>query len=339
MAILNPDRLPTIIDVAREAGVSMKTVSRVINKDPTVRAKNLEKVERAIAKTGYRRNAFARGLRAKRTLMIGLLYEDAEGGYPADILAGALSACRECGYHLMVEIVEGERMIDAARDFLLQVSLDGVILTPPVCDNLEIIQFLDENDISYARISPLVSLPTGFEISIDEEWAGHALVQHLMGLGHTRIAHIRGDEGHRATIQRVAGYKRAHSEAGLSVDDTLIIPGGFNFEDGFAGAQILLERSDAPTAIFASNDESAAGVLAYAQRQGIKVPQDLSVVGFDGSSISRVVYPPLTTMVQPTQALAMEAVRRIAGVTDENRSQFLPINFQLGQSTAAPSAR
>jgi LacI family transcriptional regulator len=337
MAIINPDKLPTIIDVAREAGVSMKTVSRVINKDPTVRAENLEKVQKAIAKTGYRRNAFARGLRAKQSLVIGLLYEDAEGGYPSDILAGALSACRERGYHLMVEIVQGESMLTLARDFLLQMNFDGVILTPPVCDNPELLEFLDENDIRYARISPVNSLTSGYEIGINEELAGHALVRHLIGLGHRKIAQVRGDEGHRATIQRLSGYRRAHREAGLAVREDYVIEGGFSFEAGLEGARRLLALDDPPTAIFASNDEGAAGVLSYAHGLGVRVPDQLSVVGFDGSAIANLVHPTLTTMVQPTQELAAEAVRMIVDARTQTERKYLPFELRIGKSTAAIS--
>lgn len=331
-------KLPTIIDVAKEAGVSMKTVSRVINKDPTVTTKNLEKVQQAISKTGYRRNAFARGLRAKTSLMIGLLYENAQGVYPADILTGALSVCRQRGYHLMVEIVQGENMLDSARDFLLQMNFDGVILTPPVCDNEDLIAFLNDNDIRFARISPVTSLDSGHEIGIDDEQAGYVLVQHLIEQGHRKIGHIRGDEAHRATIQRLQGLRRAHRDAGLSVNDAYIIGGGFSFEAGFNGARQLLELKDPPTAIFASNDECAAGVLAYAQRNGVPVPDQLSVAGFDGSLIANLVNPTLTTMVQPTQALAAEAVRMILDARHDGDRQFLPFELRIGGSTSAISA-
>ena len=338
MAIANADRLPTIVDVAREAGVSMKTVSRVINNDPTVKPKNLEKVQQAIAKTGYRRNAFARGLRARQSLMIGLLYEQAEGEYPANILAGALAACRERGYHLMVEVVKGDSMLNSARDFLRQMNFDGVILTPPVCDNPGVIDFLNENDIRYVRISPLNSLPLGHEIGIDDEQAGYTLVEHLIKLGHRKIAHILGDEGHRATIQRLAGYRRAHEAAGLSFQESHVIAGGFSSEAGFEGARKLMAMDEPPTAIFASNDECAAGVLAYAQAYGIRVPDELSVVGFDGSIIADLVHPTLTTMVQPTQALAAEAVRMIVDARESTERKILPIEMRVSKSTAAYSA-
>lgn len=338
MAISNPERLPTIIDVAREAGVSMKTVSRVINNDPTVKARNLEKVQQAIAKTGYRRNAFARGLRAKESLMIGLLYEQAEGEYPANILAGALAACRERGYHLMVEVVKGDSMLDSARDFLRQMNFDGVILTPPVCDNADVIAFLDNNNIRYVRISPLNSRPLGHEIGIDDEQAGYALVKHLIGLGHRKIAHIRGDEGHRATIRRHAGYCQAHHEAGLTIREAYIVAGGFSSEAGVKGAGALMALDDPPTAIFASNDACAAGVLAYAQAHDIRVPDALSVVGFDGSIIADLVHPNLTTMVQPTQALAAEAVRMIVEPRSEAERLILPIEMRISRSSSACTA-
>lgn len=334
----------TIVDVAREASVSIKTVSRVINGDPTVKKKNLERVEAAIKKTGYRRNLFARGLRAKKSMMIGLLYEQAQGDYPADILSGALSVCRERDYHLLVEIVDGREALESVRNFVMRMSFDGVVLTPPVCDNMEVIGFLRDHQIEFVRISPLESLPDGGEISIDDTRAAETMVDYLIAEGHRSIALIRGNEGHRATVQREAGYRRALQRAGLPINEDWVLQGGFSFEDGYRCAQILLSQTSAPTAIFASNDESAAGVLSCAHDRGVSVPDELAVCGFDGSRISQFVHPPLATIAQPTVQIGRAAVEMLVSDTAKSEtprrsSLTLPFELRRGASVSPSASR
>jgi LacI family transcriptional regulator len=336
---------PTIVDVARESGVSMKTVSRVVNRDPTVKAANREKVEAAIRKTGYRQNAFARGLRARRSHVLGLLYADARGDYPVEVLRGALTECRTSGYHLMVEMLSGTAVLDQVRDFVAKVSFDGVVLTPPVCDDRDILDYLASEGIPIVRISPRPDIETGWKIGIDDRAAAREMTAYLLALGHTDIAHITGDAGQAASEARIAGFRDAMQAAGLEVDPARIVRGGFQFDDGYAAAHGLLKSDRRPSAIFAANDVAAAGVLAYANELGLNVPQDVSIAGFDGGAVSRVVWPTLTTIEQPASALGRRAVSRLVEAEngtagpDNDALETLPHRLVVGRSTHAPADR
>jgi len=329
---------PTIIDVANLAGVSMKTVSRVVNNEATVRAKTRERVQKAIDSLGYQRNVFARGLRADRSLVLGLLYENPQGDYPADILHGALAYCREHGYHLVVEVLRGPDMGGQTARFLSQTRLDGVFMTPPVCDNASVLKVLKSFDVPYVRISPKKPKRGEQYIAIDDFAASKEVIDYLISLGHRRIGFIKGMPGHASTQARLEGYKNALAGGEIDFDDRLVVDGNFDFESGVLGAETLLALSEPPTAIFAGNDEAAAGVLSYAHSHGLSAPQDLSVCGFDGGTISKVVWPKLTTVMQPIRLLGESAVRLlIARDGDEQKPAkpvILPHTLIIGDSTA-----
>lgn len=332
--------LPTIIDVARVAGVSMKTVSRVVNRDPTVKPANREKVEAAIRETGYRQNAFARGLRARRSHVLGLLYADARGDYPVEVLRGALTECRGSGYHLMVEMLAGPGRLDQMRDFVSRIGFDGVVLTPPVCDDPDILDYLAGEAIPFVRISPRPEIRAGWTIGIDDRAAAREMTDYLLSLGHRDIALISGDAGQAASEARIAGFCEAMAAAGLNVPPERIVPGGFQFEDGHAAAQALLRAGPPPTAVFAANDVAAAGVMALLGERGLSVPQDISVAGFDGGAISRFIWPRLTTIEQPVSALGAGAVRCLIdaetqGLPDDGEAHLetLPHRLVVGGST------
>lgn len=329
---------PTIIDVANEAGVSMKTVSRVVNNETTVREKTRERVQQAIKRLGYQRNVFARGLRADRSLVLGLLFETPQGDYPADVLHGALTHCRERGYHLVVEVLCGPNIGRQTARFLSQTRLDGVLMTPPVCDNPSVLKTLKQFDIPYTRISP--NKPERGErfIAIDDFAAAKEIISYLISLGHRRIGFIKGLPGHAATTARFEGYCDALKQVGIALDESLVVVGNFDFESGVTGAQTLLGIENPPTAIFAGNDAAAAGVLSHAHSQGLSVPDDLSVCGFDGGTISQTVWPSLTTIRQPISLLGENAVSQlIATSEDEGRSDgpvILQHELIIGDSTA-----
>lgn len=338
MKAASPGAAPatTIVDVANAAGVSIKTVSRVLNGEPRVTAATRHKVLEAIEGLGYRRNMFARGLRAEKSLVLGLLYENPEGDYPSDILHGALTLCRESGYHLQVEVLRGREMAAQTGRFLAETRIDGALLTPPVCDNPAVLAALSRLDVPFVRISPNKPFAGEGYIAIDDSAAGEAVVDHLVALGHRRIGFIRGTPGHAATRLREAGYRRALVKGGIAYDASLVAPGRFDFQSGVAGAEALMQRPDPPTAIFASNDETAAGALCWAHDRGVAVPGQLSICGFDGGTISRVVWPALTTVRQPIRNLGKAAVRRLiegGGAADAGVPLVLPFELILGRST------
>ncbi len=327
----------TIIDVADRAGVSIKTVSRVINDEPSVREKTRDKVLAAVKALGYQRNVFARGLRADRSLVLGLLYENPQGDYPADVLHGALAYCRLHGYHLVVEVLRGRNMGEQTTRFLSQTRLDGVLMTPPVCDNPAVLKACASFGVPYVRISPRKPKKGEQYIAIDDFAAAKEVTEYLLSLGHRRIGLIKGIPGHAATIMRLAGYKDALEKAGINYDEDLVFRGDFHFESGASGAAQFLGLKDPATAIFAGNDETAAGALAYAHEKGVAVPEKLSVCGFDGGTISKVVWPRLTTVLQPTRLLGETAVSILINAGTAPRAStpiILPHKLIVGLSTA-----
>lgn len=327
----------TSTDVAQAAGVSIKTVSRVLNGEPRVTPETRLRVLKAIEGLGYRRNMFARGLRAEKSLVLGLLYENPQGDYPSDILYGALTVCRESGYHLQVEVLRGREMAAQTERFLAETRIDGALLTPPVCDNVAVLSALQRLDVPFVRISPDKPLAGECYIAIDDSAASEAVVDHLVGLGHRRIGFIMGTPGHAATRLREAGYRRALSRAEIPYDSALVVAGTFDFESGVGGAKQLMKLPEPPTAIFASNDETAAGALCWAHDCGLAVPEDLSICGFDGGTISRVVWPTLTTVGQPIRDLGMVAVRRLidnnGNAASASPPLILPFELIIGRST------
>ena len=295
----------TITDVARRAGVSMKTVSRVLNAEPHVRAEVRDKVLSIARELRYRPKVSARSLAGARAYQVGfLLHQVSPYGMHAQL--GALKACREFGYHLVVDTIDL-----AAPDLAADVealanglAVDGVILLAPVCDNRIVLDALDAAAIPYVRISPAIDHARSACVEVEDVAAARAMTDHLLGLGHRRIGLVQGPRGHAASVRRLQGYLKALAGWGLGPDPRLIQDGLFTFESGREAAGRLLALPDPPTAVFASNDLMALGVLAKAQALGHRIPGTLSVAGFDDIASAGMVWPGLTTMRQPMADMA-----------------------------------
>lgn len=301
-------RSVTIFDVAREASVSVKTVSRVLNDEPRVRPDTRTAVMAAVKRLKYQRNAYARGLRADNTNIYGLIYADASGGYHSDVLAGVLRKCKAEGCHVIVELIEGQSQVHQIETFVAQVRLDGAVLMAPLCDDPRLVAILAEYNIPVVRVSPRQEFPGELSVAINDVQAATDIVDHLVALGHRRIGFVEGTPDMAASEQRLAGYRAALRHYGLVEDAALIVPGHFDMESGEAAATTLLALPDRPTAIIAANDETAAGVLAIAYQRGLGVPGDLSICGFDDSMAARTVSPALTTVRQPSRDVGSEAI-------------------------------
>ncbi|MEI9995272.1 MAG: LacI family DNA-binding transcriptional regulator [Rhizomicrobium sp.] len=330
----------SIYDVARHAGVSIKTVSRVVNHHPNVSASARARVTEAVAALSYRPNVFARGLASERSLLIGLLYDNPSASYIASIQLGALARCREDGYHLIVEELNTQDpgLGEAVRALVVQSSLHGVILTPPLCDSPAVIAALRQEHTAFVRIAPERPMADAPSVSIDDHAAARDMTAHLIGLGHRRIGFIKGHPDHGASHARFEGYRSALDQAGLPFVDELCVQGYFSYQSGMEAAQILLSLANQPTAIFASNDDMAAAVLAACQRFNLRLPAQLSVAGFDDSLVARVVWPPLTTCRQPITEMAAAAVsmlvrKHVEGAPLERRLEH---ELVFRQSTAPP---
>ena len=331
-------RPATIIDVAREAGVSFKTVSRVLNGETNVREETRSKVLEAVKTLNYRTNHNARNLRARHSQIICLFYANPSRNYIGEVHLGALQRCQAYGYSLITEdCSDNHPSLLALR---AETKLAGAILTPPLSDDAKLISELQNRNIPFVRIAPAEDVEHGQDVAIDDAAAAREMTEYLIGLGHRRIGFIKGADSHAQAVRRFAGYQQALSDAGIEADPNLVRDGDFAFDSGVTGAEALLSLQDRPTAIFACNDDMAAGVLAVAYRRQITVPRDLSVVGFDDTPLATTISPSLTTIYQPSRELAAEAVSMLLEDStpggDAPRHKLLDYKLMLRESTAAP---
>lgn len=331
-----------IQDVADAAGVSMKTVSRVLNNEPNVRSDTRRRVEEAMASLQYRPNHCARSLAGQRSFVVTLAYDNPSRNYLMEIQSGVLEACRAHNYNLLLAPVSYGRAgcIDEIIAVVEHSGSDGVILVPPLTDNAELLAHLQQHRIPSASISPRIQ-EGRIGAKVDEPTAVRDLMASLIGLGHRRIAHIKGHPDHGACAWRHSGYRFALEQAGIAYDPALVVEGEFTFESGIAGARKLLDMARPPTAIFAANDDTAAGVLRVAGERALSVPRDLSVFGFDDTPISRHVYPALSTVHQPTRDMGrMATLELLAHIRNASSGRMLhmPYTLKLRESIAPPRA-
>jgi LacI family transcriptional regulator len=325
----------TINDVARAAGVSIKTVSRVLNGEPYVREETRLKVTEAAERLNYRPNISARALAGGRAYLVGLYYDNPSPGYLSEIQLGAISACRRAGYHLLVEELALDEPDLASRVEALSatVKTDGAILSPPVCDNIEVLDALDRAGVRYVRIAPVSQLERAPYVYMDDRRAAYEMTGYLQSLGHREIGFVIGHPTHASAHLRHEGYLAAMRDGGCTVRDEWVRQGEFSFRSGLGCGEAMLQGKARPTAIFASNDDMALGVMTAAHRLGLALPQDLSVVGFDDSPSAQVIWPQLTTVRQPTVAMAATAVEMVIAKAGRSRAEDGPdarlLDFEL----------
>jgi LacI family transcriptional regulator len=308
-------RHATIKDVAKRAGVSLKTVSRVINQEASVRTDTRDKVLRAVEALGYRPNLSARGLRSAHSFAIGLVYDNPNAHYVISMQDGVLSACRERGYGLQIHPCDSTSptLADELCALVKRSRLAGLVLAPPMSEQPELIAALKAQDIAFVRIIAAREDPRDGSpcVYVDDRDAAYAITEHLIQLGHTRIGFLWGEPHHRSSPERYQGYADALKDYGIALNRKLILPGRYAFDDGFRGARKLLALKEPPTAIFGSNDEIAAGVLAAARSAGLDVPWDLSIAGFEDNPFSKQAWPALTTARQSTAEIGRHAALRL----------------------------
>ena len=302
-------RRTTITDIARQAGVSIKTVSRVLNDEPHVRADVRARVKQVAEELHYHPNLNARGLITRQSFLIGLTYERPSASYVVELQRGALDRLEHERYRLLV--LPFDKASQRSKDLFALIrssSLDGILLAPPSCDDLGLLDALDNAGIAYARIAPTVALERGIVAIMDDTAAARSIAGHLLQLGHTKLAIITGRQTHAATRMRLDGYRQAIESHGLDFGSVLVESGDFGFESGEGAARRILDRQDPPTAIIAENDDMAVGAITVAREMGFSIPSDLSVVGFDDSEIARLSWPRLTTIKQPVFAMSRQAM-------------------------------
>lgn len=316
----------TINDVAKYAGVSIKTVSRVTNKEPSVRQATIDKVNQAITALNYQPNVAARNLAGTKSYVIAFVYDNPNAYYVIDMQNGILSACKQRGYELLIHPCDAtsENICQELTDMVRHARLSGLVLTPPLSEDPKVLAALDNISANYVRIiaGEAADQYGGLTVLVNDRQGAVSITQHLIDLGHKQIAFLSGDQQHESTKERLAGFKQAMQNNQLPVNETYIINGQYSFEFGVEGAKALLSKSKRPTAIVACNDEIAAGALFAARLEGVSIPAELSIVGFEDSPFSRQTWPKLTTVHQPNDKIAQTATELL--IAQQNKQEDTP---------------
>jgi LacI family transcriptional regulator len=306
-------RRATINDIARLASVSKKTVSRVINQSPFVKEETRAKIDAVIREIGYQPDPQARGLAFRRSFLIGLVYDNPNAQYIVNIQDGALDALRGSGFELVVHPCDrrSEDFVPGVRRFVERQKLHGVILLPPVSEDQNLTKALQELDCDYVRIASVKLDTSEHMVASNDREATAEVGKYLESLGHTRIGLIAGPPQYRSANERQSGFIGALQQRGVKVAPEYIVEGNYTFDSGVVCAEALLTRSPRPTAIFACNDEMAAGVYKTAYRLGIRIPEELSIVGFDDSPLASRLWPSLTTVRLPIRDMGRLAASKL----------------------------
>lgn len=321
------------------------TVSRVINGETNVRPSTRETVNAAIVELNYSPNSAARTLAGAGQNRIGLLYSNPSAAYLSEFLVGSLDQASRRDIQLVVEKCElGDHELEVARH-LIDSGIDGIILPSPLCDSLDLIRMLAQEEVPAVLVGSGKPSDQLLAISIDEFAAAYSMTRHIVSLGHCRIGFIIGNPAQTASTIRLDGYRSALTDSGIAFDDTLVAQGLFTYKSGLDAAEQLLDLENPPTAIFASNDDMAAATVAVAHRRRLDVPGDLTVCGFDDTTLATAIWPELTTIHQPIADMSRAAVDMLVtairrqDARPEERHRLLDFTMIRRQSDAAPRRR
>ena len=340
----------TIKHVAADAGVSLQTVSRVINNEPNVRLAMHERVQMSIDKLGYVPSIAAQRMSGSRSYLI-LAINDRErtiadwrsrqgSDWVDQMLLGGMLKCAEHGYRMIFELVDThndnvERELGAT---IAALQPDGVILTPPHSDNPLITGFLAKQKIPFARIGSIAAGP-GIAMTMDDQGSARCATEHLIALGHRRIGFIAGPREYDLSNWRIDGWREAMATAGLSCD-ALCVRGDFRYDSGVLAANALLDLENSPTAIIGSNDQMTLAALDTARMRGLNVPDDLSLISFDNTPVARFTVPELTAVDQPIAATFSKAVELLI-TNGDGPVTYQPVVIEgslIERSSTAPPA-
>lgn len=311
----------TIKHVAADAGVSLQTVSRVINNEPNVRPEMKIRVQGSIDRLGYVPSIAAQRMSGSRSYLI-LAINDRERtiadwqarqgtDWVDQMLLGGMLKCAEHGYRMIFELVD-THSDHVERELLAAIAAlqpDGIILTPPHSDNAQIVALLAEQRIPFVRIGSQQS-GAGIPVSMDDEGSARTATRYLIDHGHQRIGFIAGSAEYNLSAWRIDGWRAEMAAVGLPTAG-LLAEGDFSYASGEVAARTLLDRADPPSAIIASNDQMALATLEVARQRGLVVPDDLSLISFDNTPLVHFTQPPLTAVDQPIAATASKAVELI----------------------------
>ncbi len=308
----------TINDVASLARVSKKTVSRVINNSPSVRTDTRDQVKEIIARVGFRPDPQARGLAFRRSFLIGLIYDNPNAQYVVNMQMGALDSLRGSGMELVVHPCDRntENFVDDIREFIELQRLAGVVLLPPLAEDRRLLTLMEELDVPFIRVTARAGdkndppIRTPEIVSRDCDGCAEA-GEHLAELGHKRIGFINGNPLYPSAHERRAGFILGLSRHGLTIAPDLDEAGDYSFEAGHQAAGKILDNPNRPTAIICCNDQMAAGAYHAAYERDLKIPGDVTIIGFDDADVATRIYPPLTTVRLPTRDMARVAAENL----------------------------
>ncbi len=330
----------TIREVADLAGVSIKTVSRILNDEPYVTEITRKKVNDAIQQLGYVASMPARRLASGQSYTIGLIFHNASWHYIQDVQMNVMETANKYGYSVLLHPcdITNQNHAHEIMNMVHQKQVDGFIFTPPSDNASELIQKLKVMQFPFVRLTPMdreSQLP--FVTATDYQGALD-MTKYLIELGHKRIAYVIGPQEQRAAHDRFAGYKDALLSAGYLFDPETMIQGDDHFESGYAASMSLISLDDRPTAIFCNNDEMAAGAMSAVFETGMNVPKDISIAGFDNIPLSKQVWPPLTTVDQPIAKIAKKATKHLVALLRGEELECLhceiPTRLVIRKSTA-----
>lgn len=303
----------TLLDVAREAGVSPSTVSRILNGTATVSAAKRKAVEDAIKNMGFEPNPLAQSLKSGRSMTVGIVVQDISSPFFSEILRGVDDGLNSTGYASVIVSGHWNASEEAARiKLLLARKVDGLILLSGRIEDKAVLQFATQRPIVATGRSLKSATAIGFKL--DNQNGAYQAVRHLIELGHRRIAFVTGPSNNTDANERLAGYKQALKSADIPFEPGLVVEGDFHEASGLMAVNRLFDTQQQFSAIFAGNDLIAYGVRLSLYRKGIRVPEDISLIGFDDLPGSLYTTPPLTTIRQPLYDMGLVATTALLGL-------------------------
>ncbi len=338
--MIKPTGKVTINDIARLSGVSKKTVSRVINDSPKVRPATRARVQAVIEEHGYSPHPEARALALRKSYLVAMIYDNPSPQYIVNMQRGILDALEHSDLQLVIRPCDRgeEGYFGGIRKFIKQQRFFGAILPPSVSEDQELVDMIEESGCRYVRIASVIMDSPGNTVKTHDSEGAEKAAHHIADLGHQRIAHIRGPLSFRSSHERYRGFELGLREYGIRLDPGLVLEGGYTFETGFECARRLFDMDHPPTAVFTGNDEMATGVYQAARQAGIRVPEDISIVGYDDTPIASRIWPRLTTVRLPIRRMGQAAGELLLADPTETTQRYVSFTPELvvRESTAPP---
>ncbi|MFT4414964.1 catabolite control protein A [Fredinandcohnia humi] len=328
----------TIYDVAREANVSMATVSRVVNGNPNVKPTTRKKVQDAIERLGYRPNAVARGLASKKTTTVGVIIPDISSIFYSELARGIEDIATMYKYNIILSNSDQNKDKELhLLNTMLGKQVDGIVF---MSGNIteEHVQEFEKSPVPIVLAASIESSNTVPSVTIDSEQAAYDAVSELINKGHKKIAYVSGPLNEPINGEKkLVGYKRALETAGLPYNEEYVVEGDYTYDSGIEGFERINSLEEKPTAIFVGTDEMALGVIHSAQDSGISIPNDIEVIGFDNTRLALMVRPQLTSVVQPMYDIGAVAMRLLTKYMNKEKVDehivVLPHRIEFRKST------